>query len=76
MKFESRTEVIMNNEELCTIDEAILVLKALSKQMAWENNETLICETKSNSTEHGMSEVTDAITLLEDIMSCNQVFVE
>ena len=66
----------MSDDELFTIDDAITVLKALSKQMAWENNETLICETQSNSTEHAMSEVTDAITLLEDIASCNQVFVE
>ena len=76
MKFESRTEVIMNDDELSTIDDAIAVLKALSGHMDWENYEVLSCESKDSHIEHSWSQVSEAIALLKDIADCCQIFIE
>lgn len=76
MRFESRTEVIMDDDELSIIDEAVRVLKAVSGHMDWENYEVLSCESKDNHIEHSWSQVNEAITLLKDIADCCQIFVE
>jgi len=76
MKFESRTEVIMNDDELSAIDEALGLLKTLSDHMDWENYEVLSCESKDSHIEYSWSQVSEAIALLKDIADCCQIFIE
>lgn len=76
MKFESRTEVIMSDDELSAIDEALGLLKVLSEHMDWENYEVLSCESKDSHIEHSWSQVSEAIALLKDIADCCQIFIE
>ena len=76
MKFANRTEVIMEDDELGAIDEALAVLKVLKKQMDWYRNDVLSFETQSSQTEHSKSEVDAVIALFEDICDCDQIFAE